>query len=230
MSISINQIEPLMPGFEDLTPMVSWLSPYVRQCGNAPRGRWKMDSRRLLDYLLVYIEKGEGFFRIGSEGYRVKPGDLFWIPPGTVHYMEGTGDTMVCPYVHFDLIYRYPESHWEFSIPSGMTDLSDFAGLAHPTLPDSEFSALSGRISIRNHHRIGEKINGICRESALAPRGHTLSLSGMMMELLAEILKDSGREESTDRYAPVMEASAAYIRSNLETALPVAELAEMHNL
>jgi AraC-like DNA-binding protein len=221
-----------MPGYEDLTPCLEWLSPYVRQCGNSPRGNWKMEKRKLLDYLLVYIEKGSGHFTIGSNGYDAAAGDLFWIPPDKMHSMEGTGGVMICPYIHFDLIYRYPESHWEFSIPSGLSDLDDFAPMAHPQIPNSPFSSLSGRYRLYNHRQIGTLMNTVCREAAVAHRAHTLALSSSMMQICTEILRglEGNNKAENERYAPVMEAAASFIQNNMAEELRVHDLAENANL
>jgi AraC-like DNA-binding protein len=221
-----------MPGYEDVTPCLEWLRPYVRQCGNSPRGRWKMETRQLLDYLLVYIEKGEGLFTIGSDGYSASAGDLFWIPPDTEHSMEGTGGLMVCPYVHFDLIYRNPESHWEFSIPSGFCDLTDYAPMAHPPIPESPFSSLKGRYRLYNHRQIGSYIDRICRETAVAHGGHTLGISGLMMQIFSEIVRAVGRTGGPeyDRYAAVLEGTVSFIQKNLSEELRVDDLAANANL
>lgn len=125
-------------------------------------GKWKMEERKLLDFLLVYIEKGYGVFRIDGIEYQANEKDLFWIPPDTIHYMEGTSNTMVCPFVHFDLIYRHPESHWEFSIPGGTLDLSGYLPLMHPPIPDSQLSVLRGKCNYYNSENIGNLINRIC--------------------------------------------------------------------
>jgi len=216
-----------IPGLEETTPHLTWLRPYVRQCGDSPRGKWQMGRRKLLDYLLVYIEKGRGRFTVGNNGYDALPGDLFWIPPDTVHTMEGTGHLMICPFIHFDLIYRYPHSHWEFTIPSGTVDLKDYARLAHPEIPASPISPLSGRYRFYNHRAIGNLIHEICREAVSARPAHTLYLSGAMMQILAEFLKGlNGPADGDDRYTPVMEGAAGFIRDNLDAPLTIRELAE----
>lgn len=221
-----------MPGYESITPCLEWLSPYVRQCGNSPRGNWKMDKRKLLDYLLVYIEKGSGRFTIGSDGYDASTGDLFWIPPDTSHSMEGTGTLMVCPYIHFDLIYRYPESHWEFSIPSGFCNLDDFAPMAHPKIPESPFYQLSGRYQFYNHKKIGTLINTVCQEAAVAHGAHTMALSGLMLLICSEIIRglEGNKKVENERYAAVLESAALFIQNNMAEELTVRDLAENADL
>ncbi|RDG30051.1 AraC family transcriptional regulator [Oceanispirochaeta sp. M1] len=221
-----------MPGYEEVTPCLEWLRPYVRQCGNSPRGNWKMERRRLLDFLLVYIEKGSGQFTVGPNGYDASAGDLFWIPPDTEHSMEGTGGVMVCPYIHFDLIYRYPESHWEFSIPSGVNNLDDYTPMAHPAIPESLFSRIPGRSRLYNHRQIGSLINTVCREAAVAHEAHTMALSGLMMQICTEILRGlNGKNETeNERYIAVMEAASSFVQNNLAEELTVRDLAENANL
>ncbi|HOX08472.1 MAG TPA: AraC family ligand binding domain-containing protein, partial [Planctomycetota bacterium] len=61
------------------------LRPYVRHSGDHRRPAWRIRSRKLLDFLLVYIADGTGRFIIDGVEYDARPGDLFWIPPDTAH-------------------------------------------------------------------------------------------------------------------------------------------------
>ena len=85
-----------IPGFRKSEPLdakSSWmlksLSPYLRQSGNQWRPRWQIKSRKLLDYLLVFIASGEGVFTLQDETFPVSTGDAVLIPPDTLHEMSG---------------------------------------------------------------------------------------------------------------------------------------------
>jgi len=216
-----------VPGLEETTKMLSWIKPYIRQCGDTPRGRWVLGPRKLLDYLLVYIEKGEGVFTIDGQVCKAVPGSLFWIPPKVLHIMEGLGDYMVCPFIHFDLMYRYPESHWEFTIPSGTHDLSPYKELCHPELPESPFSDLCGAYRFGNIKRIETLMRRVCREAVVAHPGHTLYLSGVMMEILTEILRGLHYDiPEDDHFALSLDVSAEFMRTHICESLMIKDLAD----
>lgn len=220
-----------MPGLAPGAELLAELRPYVRQCGNAPRGPWRMKARRLLDYLLVYIEEGRGRFSIGEVEYDAEPGDLFWIPPDTVHTMEGDPPLMVCPYMHFDLVYRPNISHWDFSIPEGMTDLAELRPLLHPDMSHTPFGALPGRLRMATNERIGQLINEIVVEATRAHPYANLRMSGLLMEVLAEILR--GRAQLPLKHSshiPQLEAAAERLRHACHEGIAVEDAARQCRL
>ena len=178
-----------VPGIEPGRDLLALLRPYVRHCGDSHRPAWSMGPRKLLDYLLVYIAEGTGRFVIAGESYTAKPGDLFWIPPDTLHSMSGDAPGMHCPYMHFDLVYRASHSHWDFSIPQGMTDLGELKPLLHERLRHPLLQKLGGRIRGHTNRHVGGLIQDICAEAARAQPFAGLRMSGMMMLVVAEILR-----------------------------------------
>ena len=215
-----------MPGVASGVEWLAQLRPYVRHCGNARRNAWKMGPRPLLDFLLVYIEEGMGEFTIADKTYDARPGDLFWIPPATMHSMEGYPPSMLCPYVHFDLVYRPEVSHWDFTIPENTDDLSAFQPLAHPPLADKKLEALRGRIRAHTNPRVGNLLNEICGEAARAQPYASLRLCGLMWEVLAEIMRgQEGIPLEHNEHIPLLEEAAAYARKHCEQEFSLKELA-----
>ncbi len=227
--ISSNQgtIPGLAPGVE----LVELLSPYIRHCGDARRPAWKLDTRRLLDFLLVYIAEGTGLFEIAGTPYTAEPGDLFWIPPDTPHRMEGFPPSMVCPYAHFDLQYRPQISHWDFSIPAGMLDLSELKPLMHPPVRHPEIRRLCGRIRTFTNRRVGELLQEICAEAARAQPYGNLRMSGMMLEIIGEILRGlRGLSADYSEHIALLEEAARYMHEHCEEDIGIGELADMCRL
>ncbi len=220
-----------LPGYEPGVELLSRLSPYVRHCGDSRRPAWRMGGRKLLDYLLVYIAEGTGRFGVGEEIYEARPGDLFWIPPDTHHEMEGYAPGMHCPYVHFDLIYRPGVCHWDFSIPVGMYDLSEFKPLMHPPMTRFPELCFPGRIRAPNNPRVGGLIQEVSHEATRALPFAALRLSGLMMQIIAELLRgQAGLSNELSAHIPSLEASVNYIHRHLDQDLPVEDLAELCSL
>lgn len=108
--------------------------PFIRQCDFAIRGPWTLPERRLLDYLLVYIQNGRCCFWIDSKPHLFEPGEFCLIQPNSLTILEGFGNT-VTPFAHFDLFYN-PEREKSFPTRAGQTVLSDYLNLLQPRLND----------------------------------------------------------------------------------------------
>lgn len=204
------------------------LRPYIRQCGAERRGAWSIKERSLLDYLLIYIEEGRGLFEINGVQYDAEVGDLFCIPPATLHSLDGYAPSMVCPFVHFDLQYREEESHWGFTVPGGMTDLSDVAPLMHPPVSAELSQRLIGKINSYTTRRVGDILRRINDESVRAQPYSQLIMSGLMLEALAEIFRgQDGLSHMNNSHIPLLEDAAEYIRKNSTKKISMNDIADM---
>jgi len=215
-----------MPGIEPGIELLELIHPYVRHCGDARRPAWKIGPRKLLDYLVVYIEEGIGQFEVDGTQYPAGPGDLFWIPPGTLHVMEGFTPSMSCPYAHVDLVYRPAISHWDFSIPGGMVDLADVESLMHPPVTHPLIAGLKGKIVSHTNVLVGELLHTICVEAMQGHRFATLRMSGLMLEILAIILR--GTRQATDRRwsrLGLLEQTALWMARHYAEPILMADLA-----
>jgi AraC-like DNA-binding protein len=165
------------------------LRPYIRQSGDQWRTPWFLKERKLLDYLMVYIAEGQGRFSVDGKGFDVEKGDLVWVPPDTLHEMCGLPPRMRCLYAHFDLVYDPQRSHWDMHVLGGTRDLSDFRPLMHPPVPDPDIAALTGRLRLANHIAVYELLKKITAEHLRAPFDSMALLSGLMLELVSEVLR-----------------------------------------
>ena len=218
-----------IPGGHAGVELLPLLRPYVRHCGDEPRGPWRIGERKLLDHLLVGIASGTGRFRIGEATYAVAPGDLLWIPPDTIHDMEGFAPGMTCPYLHGDLVYRPGASHWDFSIPEGTTDLSAFAPLMHPPPAHPALADLAGLHRGPAARRGVGLIAEICREAARGLPFAQLRMSGLFTELVAELLRGRASAVIDDAHLPLLEDAAARLRRLGERAR-ISDLADAAGL
>ena len=208
-----------IPGMSIGVDVLAYLRPYVRHCGDQHRPAWRIGERCLLDYLIVFIATGKGVFTVGGQTYDASANDLFWIPPDTPHAMEGYRPGMDLAYVHFDLVYRPDVAHWDFSIPSGMTDLSDVAPLMHPAMTDTPFATLPGRIRAHNNLRVGQLLYDVCAEARRAQPYSILSMSGLMTVAMAEILRgQQGLTGPHGEHIPSLETAAEFLQKHCHKA------------
>jgi AraC-like DNA-binding protein len=223
-----------IPGFREsksLDAENSWMlnnfSPYLRQSGNQWRPRWNMKSRKLLDYLLVFIASGEGVFSLDGETFPVGVGDAVLIPPDTLHEMSGTSKKMHCIYLHFDLIYDAKRSNWDACIPPGTQDLSSFKEFMHPKIGDSFWNDLRGKLHLSNPNIVKALMIRICS----LHNDNALRISGVLLELLAEIrdqvLENKGKNVlNHDKLV----AAGNYISEHPELTVSIKNLAKKSGL
>lgn len=213
-----------IPGDRPGADLIGTLRPYVRHCGDERRPAWRMGTRRLLDHLLVYIADGRGRFAVGTDHWEVAPGDLVWIPPDTDHAMEGYAPGMTCPYLHGDLVYRPGVSHWDFSIPVGTTDLSEFAPLMHPPPTHPELRGLAGLHRGPAAQRAGDLLREVCQEAARGLPHAPLRMSALFLAVIAELLRGRASTTTGDARLPLLEQAAGRLRALGERAR-IADLA-----
>jgi AraC-like DNA-binding protein len=108
--------------------------PYVRDASFPVRTAWRTASRRLLDYMLMYVQEGEVLVRVEGRGYRFRAGSFFLVQPGELHSLEGPRHT-ITPYLHLDVFYN-PVRERGFVVRSGQVDLTGSEELLQPRLDE----------------------------------------------------------------------------------------------
>lgn len=108
--------------------------PFIRESDFAIRVPWSMQERRLLDYLLIYIQSGRCRFWVDGKPYLFEQGEFCLIQPNSLTALEGLSNT-VTPFAHFDLFYN-PEREKSFPTRAGQTVLSAYLNLLQPRLDD----------------------------------------------------------------------------------------------
>jgi AraC-like DNA-binding protein len=186
--------EPKAAGAEELA-MLERLRPYVRQSGDEIRGPWFMKERILLDYLLVGIGSGNGVFSVGGKSFAVGKWDLIWIPPWTKHQMRGSSPSMRCSYIHFDLLHKPGLGRWDACIPGGALDLERFRQQGQERPTGTLADAWEGKLEVSNAPEAMALLKAICAERVREAQGFNLAAAGMLLQLLALLLRGSGERE-----------------------------------
>lgn len=111
-------------------PIVS----FIREADYAVRYPWSLHERRLLDYLLVYIQEGKCVFTVEGKDYFFSEGDFCLVQPKELVALKGTTNT-ITPFVHMDFFY-HPEREQSFPTKAGQTNLSVYKHLIQPKIND----------------------------------------------------------------------------------------------
>jgi AraC-like DNA-binding protein len=106
--------------------------PYVREASIPVRTAWYTARRRLLDYLIMYVQEGEMIAHVEGRRYRFRAGNFCLIQPGELHTLEGPAHT-ITPYVHLD-VFHNPERERSFVVRSGRVNVSGLGELMQPRL------------------------------------------------------------------------------------------------
>jgi AraC-like DNA-binding protein len=190
------------------------LRPFVRQSGDDRRPPWLLGRRKLLDYLAVYVNRGEGVFELEDDRFPVGPGTLFWVPPDTFHAMRGTGEEMNCLYLHFDLLYDPARSHWDAYVMSDTTDFGEWTPRRHPPLADAELNRWRGALPlIGNQLEILRLFREIHR-SFQAEAAYSGATTGLFWQLLAAIYQGLHDDADDDSAAGRIRRSREFIRAH----------------
>ena len=206
------------------------LRPYVRRCHEEFRPPWHLGERKLLDFLVVYVESGRGWFRVGERHDTVadEPA-IIWIPPDTPHEMCGTSEKMHLVFAHFDLLFDLRRSLWDAHVPPGVLSLAPYANRLHPKVRHVAMSSWRGRLDLPNAAAVGATLKRMAAGSRR--QAHPLFLGGLLCELVAEILwgrKVAGEPES--RHYAALQAAATEIHGRLDQPLRLDRLAERADL
>lgn len=110
------------------------LCPFIREADYAVRSPWVLPDRRLLDYLLVVVERGTCRFIVEDRPFLLEPGQVFLAQPGDRLTLEGLTDT-ITPYVHCDIVDQAGRDK-RFSPGPGFLDLAPYRQLVQPRLTD----------------------------------------------------------------------------------------------
>lgn len=211
--------------------MDSPLVPFVRQSGFAVRKPWNTERRALLDYLLIYFQRGNCFVECNDIEYSMREGSFCLIQPRDIVVLRGVTET-ITPFAHFDLFWnaRREES---FASPPGLLDLSSYDELMQPRLND--FSGLNLPLQIVPSNTIWFRETflraiGLSQERDICAH---LETQNLMMELILSLFKDAQKRESSTRFAPVsnhLNWISSYILLHLNEPISVAEMAQRARL
>jgi AraC-like DNA-binding protein len=118
-----------------MMPTPGPIVPFVRDASFPVRSAWYTAPRRLLDYMLMYVQEGEMIAHVEERKILFRAGEFLFIQPGELHSLEGPSDT-ITPYVHLDVFYN-PGRGRSFVVRSGRVDVSGSEEFMQPRLEDA---------------------------------------------------------------------------------------------
>jgi AraC-like DNA-binding protein len=200
--------------------------PYMRESDFAVRKPWNYPVRRLLDYLLVYIQEGTCCFWVDHQKYMFHTGQFCLVQPGSLLSLEGLTNT-VTPFVHFDIAYN---PHREDSFPTrpGQIDLSAYSHLMQPTIQDLFGVRVPVHVQPLNPTLVKEKLLQVIELANLQDPLTLLRTQHIMMEIILTIIEPYQREAPVT--APSLNWITSYFSNHLSEPLSLEDMAQRANL
>ncbi|WNR42733.1 AraC family transcriptional regulator [Paenibacillus roseipurpureus] len=172
--------------------------PYIRESDYAVRQPgWTVPNRKLLDYLLIYIQEGTCEFEIDGVTYTCVEGEFCLIQPNVLCSLKGITRT-ITPFAHFDLFYQVEREH-SFPTKPGLIDLSEYQHLIQPRLND--FTNISIPVKFRLHHNSSYK-ESLLKMIGLWQNGDVISqleANHLLEEMILGLLKEFSDLQQEDK-------------------------------
>ncbi|RAP74099.1 helix-turn-helix domain-containing protein [Paenibacillus montanisoli] len=203
--------------------------PYIRLADYAVREPWFIPERRILDYLLVYIQEGQCLFEVDKVPYHLGAGELCLIQPNSVLALRGLTKTLT-PFVHMDIFYN-AQRELSFSTLPGQLDLSAYDHLLQPGLND--FTDLNLPVVIKPRHAVPfidqfMKMIGLC----LSGQPYSaLEVQSIATELVLSLVRQYGQSKPSASPAPQdLNWITSYFSFHLSENISVHDMARRANL
>ncbi|WP_235551053.1 AraC family transcriptional regulator [Paenibacillus sp. Soil787] len=205
--------------------------PYIRESDYAVRQPgWTVPNRKLLDYLLIYIQEGSCQIEIDGRRYDFQVGDFCLIQPGELCSLKGITRT-ITPFAHFDLFYNSAREQ-SFPTKPGQIDLSEYEHLLQPRLND--FMNISIPVKFKFTHRSIYK-ESLLKMIGLWQNGDVISqmeANHLLEDLIIGVLKEFSDLQQEDKSLKPQSLNwiTSYFFSHLSESLSLDDMAKRARL
>ena len=203
--------------------------PYIREADFAIRGPWYTPPRRLLDYLLLYVQEGECQVVVEGDELLLGSGDFCLIQSNTLHSLRGITAT-ITPYVHLDIFYN-PRRDEGFPTRGGQVSLSSHSHLVQPRLSDLDWIDVPVQLQPNHPVQFRSTLLKMVEEWQNGDLLSRLEANHLAMTLLLSIFKQYGRAPAvTSRQSSSLNWVPSYLSFHIGEPLSVADMARRANL
>ena len=205
------------------------VAPYIRQAEFAARPPWSYGDRKLLDYLLIYVEEGRCRFTVNGTVYDFHEGDYCLVQPGDQVYLEGLTRTLT-PFAHLDFFYN-PLREQSFPTSAGMINIDPYFHLLQPRLND--FPEIDIPVRFRPSQPVLFRNKMMRMIGRLIERNlhWQIEVQQLGTELLMELINDFGHFKSESKTPSVrLDRIASYVSLHLHEPITVNDMARQVHL
>lgn len=205
------------------------VAPFIRDADYAIREPWFTPPRRIMDYLLLFVEEGECIADVEGETIPLSRRDVCLIQPDTLHSLRGVTNT-ITPYVHMDVFYN-PRREEAFPTKGGQVSLESYEHLIQPQLNAIE----EVKVPVRVQPRHPDVFHSTILRMIAAWQSHDvlqrLEANHLAMGLVLELLRDYGaavRKPTSTAHS--LNWVTSYLSFHIGEPISVADMAKRANL
>jgi AraC-like DNA-binding protein len=203
--------------------------PYIREADFAVRTPWYTPPRRLLDYLLLYVQEGECQVVVEGEQLLLGSGDFCLIQSNTLHSLRGLTET-ITPYVHLDIFYN-PRREEGFPTRGGQVSLRSHSHLIQPRLSDLDWIGVPVQLHPYHPAQFRSTLLKMVEAWQSGELLGRLEANHLAMTLLLSLFKQYGQAPAvTARQPHSLNWVPSYLSFHIGEPLSVADMARRANL
>jgi AraC-like DNA-binding protein len=205
------------------------LAPFIREADFAVRKPWYTPPRRLLDYLLLYVQDGECLVDVDGDAIPLAAGDFCLVQPDTPHSLRGLTAT-VTPYLHLDLFYNHRREEG-FPTRGGQLSLSAHAYLVQPRLADLDWLDVPVKLAPPHPAQFAATVRRAVEEWQSGALVRRLEANHLATALVLSLFKQYGRGEPAGIAEPrSLNWIPSFLSFHIGDPLSVADMARRANL
>jgi AraC-like DNA-binding protein len=203
--------------------------PFIREADFAVRRPWHTGARRLLDYLLIYVQEGEVVVHLEGVEHRLGPDRWCFLQPGDLHTLKGATNT-ITPFIHFDVFYN-PAREQSFPTQAGQVELATFGDLLQPRLDEALGIHVPLDFEPSEPWRLREALfRAIAVWQGRAPL-HLLEAQYLLTGIVVALLRDHGYGDiPAPQGIATMSWITSYLSFRLTEPISVVDMARRANL
>ncbi|MCQ6559355.1 AraC family transcriptional regulator [Paenibacillus mendelii] len=199
--------------------------PYIRLCYRYRAADFFQGERRLLDYLILFLEEGRYLLHVEGVEYEILPGEFALIQPGVLFSTRGFGECVV-PNAHLDFFYN-SERERSFVTTPGQTNLDSYSHLLQPKLNDFPLVNLPVKFVPKQPGKLMDTMYRMIEVNTNNDIQSTLHVQKLAMELLLLLLDNSEPSRSADFEGQQFAAKMnAFLSFNLSSSITVEMMAK----
>jgi AraC-like DNA-binding protein len=203
--------------------------PYIREADFAVRTPWYTPPRRLLDYLLLYVQEGECQVVVEGEQLLLGSGDFCLIQSNTLHSLRGLTET-ITPYVHLDIFYN-PRREEGFPTRGGQVSLRSHSHLIQPRLSDLDWIGVPVQLHPYHPAQFRSTLLKMVEAWQSGELLGRLEANHLAMTLLLSLFKQYGQAPAvTARQPHSLNWVPSYLSFHIGEPLSVADMARRASL
>ncbi|UVI33183.1 helix-turn-helix transcriptional regulator [Paenibacillus spongiae] len=199
--------------------------PYIRLCYRFRAADFFQGERRLLDYLILFLEEGRYILQVDGAEYEILPGEFALIQPGVLFTTRGFGSCVV-PNAHLDFFYN-EERERSFVTTPGQTNLDSYADLLQPRLIDFPLVNLPVKLVPRQPGKLKDTLYRMIEAFKHNDIHSMLQVQKLATELLQLLLGDGEHSRSADfEHQQLVAKMNAFLSFNLSSPITVEMMAK----